>query len=222
MEKPQKNSFRFEKKFVVNSSNYDRLHIELMLNGYSPVYYERRINNLYLDDNCLKAFYENNDGVSERVKNRLRWYGDLFGKNKVTLEKKIKSDISNRKEAFKLGSFELASLGSLHTFLNTIKEELLNRDQMLFRDIFEMQATLLNSYSREYLLSNDGKIRVTIDRDIYSYSPQTEQSEYRNDFIIEFKSSVDDPILNVPILNNISKSSKYCQGMISTNCFLFE
>lgn len=222
MEKPPKSDYRFEKKFVVNNNNYDQFCMEFVANGFTPVYSNRRINNLYIDNITMDSFHDNTAGISNRIKNRFRWYGELFGINKIVLERKIKKDIANKKEIFKLGIHSFHTFDETNSMLNALKEQISSMSNFTLFELIEMQATLINSYSREYFISYDEKTRVTLDSNIFSYSPQTKLAHTRDDFIVEYKSSVNHPIINVPLLSNLVKSSKYCQGLIDTNLFLHE
>jgi hypothetical protein len=53
---------------------------------------------------------DNVEGEKSRVKIRIRWYGELFGKiSKPVLEYKIKKGLAGRKESFPLNDFSLNS-----------------------------------------------------------------------------------------------------------------
>jgi hypothetical protein len=82
---------------------------------------------------------------------------------------------------------------------------------------------LINRYNRKYFLSQDGKVRVTIDNKLVFFdqrfrpAPNIKQSANNPDFFVEFKFDRNDRelasryIQTIPI--RISKSSKYCNGL---------
>ena len=73
---------------------------------FSQIYHPRFVNNLYLDSLSLNSYFCHVNGLKDRVKVRIRWYGDLFGPvDEPVLELKIKRGSLGRKESFPLASF---------------------------------------------------------------------------------------------------------------------
>ena len=91
MEKVVNNKYRFERKIIVDSFSYQDLIYLFKSQGFSELFPERKICNLYLDDLNYSSYFDNVLGNSNRLKHRIRWYGELFGiHDKFTLEQKIK------------------------------------------------------------------------------------------------------------------------------------
>ena len=76
----QNKSYRYERKFIIEQSRLNDLLSSLYSSSYNEKYSERRINNIYYDDYNFSAVSENLDGLSERKKYRVRWYGEIYGK----------------------------------------------------------------------------------------------------------------------------------------------
>ena len=95
---PLKSSnFRNERKFRVYAISYPELLNIVRLNPFlfREIYYQRTVNNIYLDSLELDSFFDNVDGYSKRRKVRVRWYGDdLTEVSSPKLEFKIKYKIN--------------------------------------------------------------------------------------------------------------------------------
>ena len=113
MNKPVLNNYRFEKKFIIperltpSIEEVVKSNSALMKKIFSP----RFINNIYFDNSSFQFFFENIDGVSERMKTRIRWYGNLKGKiKKPVLEFKQKHGLTGSKTSIDLPSFDLKDI----------------------------------------------------------------------------------------------------------------
>jgi len=194
------NNFRFEKKFVVEKVNLNSVLFELKSNGYFKIYPNRIVNSIYFDDKDLSAYYENLEGLSERIKYRFRFYGDqpkkVFGK----FEKKIKS--------------------------NDVNFKLSESHNLLFKDVYNLNfpnepnlfQNIHTKYHRFYFYNRFKKIRCTVDVDLQIINVKNKIAKYFKDIIIEFKCSkkiiVSDVIKNA---NYNTRCSKYCIGIDSHN-----
>ncbi len=216
-EDPQ-SSFRFEKKFVIPIEELDLFIAKIESYGVEPIFHERWINNMYFDTESLTHLNENIEGLSQRKKMRLRWYGDRLGELKLTGEFKIKQEDVNRKHSKKLGKYqrnlEHDILGIMDEALNRWKEK--DEDASPLLDSYK--PVLENRYKRRYYLSPDGSLRITVDT-LMTYknwvtglSATTEENA-----IIEVKSNVESPLVNDQIPYSLSKSSKYVEGLMKTD-----
>ena len=84
MNKPVLNNYRFEKKFIIPERLTHSIEEVVKSNSalMRKIFIPRFINNIYFDNSRFQFFFENMDGVSERMKARIRWYGNLKGKIK--------------------------------------------------------------------------------------------------------------------------------------------
>lgn len=219
-----KNKYRYERKYVV--VNHDATKVESIIKFhpaiFKEIYQERFINNIYFDTLGFKNYNDNVDGCSDRMKVRIRWYGNLFGKIiKPTLEFKIKKGLVGYKESFLLDSYEMKksfSINDIHSILakSKIPEWAKNKFHAL-------HPTLLNRYSRKYYLSSDKNYRVTIDKRLEYYkisSFNNNFSSYSQDLhstTIELKydansdSNANNISAKFPF--RLSKNSKYVNGI---------
>ena len=224
MNKPVLDNYRFERKFIIP----ERLthSIEEVVKSNSAlmriIFPPRFINNIYFDNSRFKFFFENIDGVSERMKTRIRWYGNLKGKiKKPVLEFKQKHGLTGSKTSIDLPSFDLKDIyrpGFLTSLFQNSNLDMRKKDLML-----SLKPSLINRYQRKYFLSFDQKFRVTLDQHLKYYpvsSPEQLSSCGLKDslsMIMELKYS---PIYQLES-NNITqefpfrviKNSKYVRGI---------
>ena len=132
MEKAVNNNFRFEKKILVNSHLYKDLIYLFKSKGFKSLYPSRNICNLYLDDFNFTSYQDNVLGNCNRLKHRIRWYGELFKRvNKLKLEQKIKKGNVGKKNKFEINkSFILDKKYNLNELKKLIKN-LLSHLEML-------------------------------------------------------------------------------------------
>ena len=200
---------RYERKYRIATHSYDRVYHEMMsnLSGFSKVYEDRIINSIYYDDINYSAYNDNLLGIADRVKYRVRWYGEsLSSISNPILEKKIKKGLLGTKEYFDMTDFNLD--------LNAPDINSLVCTNHLYPQV-------VIRYRRTYLESFDRKIRATIDRDL-QYFPLNEGKRYgRVDqdqaIILEVKydqadaDTVLDSVQAIPY--RLTKNSKYVCGM---------
>jgi len=95
--------YRYERKFLANSRSGTPAEIGIKLNPavFSPLYYPRTVNNIYLDSATLRLYFMNLYGATARTKVRIRWYGDLLGLlPSPVLEFKTKHGLLGQKRSF--------------------------------------------------------------------------------------------------------------------------
>jgi len=218
--------YRYERKFFV--SELTSAEIELMVKlhpaSFSEIYQERFINNIYFDSFDMINYFDNIDGLKDRVKVRIRWYGQLFGfVDKPVLEFKIKRGSVGKKESFPLVPFTVDENFQKDTIIDVFKRSKI--PEILILDLDRMEASLLNRYTRKYFESADRSYRITIDSGMEFYQIRA----YNNTFlrkskdltntIIELKYKIEKD-QNVHQISNyfpvrISRSSKYITGIES-------
>lgn len=213
--KPQ-SKYRYERKYNMDVSEYDVLLFSLQKEGMKIHHPPRTINNLYFDTPDLDAYLENVEGLSERNKYRLRWYGERFQEFKPTFEVKMKRDTVNTKQSVKLNPMPFHNLEDVNAVCSSVMEGLSEANPLLYIEMQNKQPTLLNGYQRDYYISIDKVTRLTIDRNMYFYNCQNgqENSPFEQ-MVVEVKY----PAENEPKINfdefklNIGKSSKYVSGL---------
>lgn len=142
-----------------------------------------RIRSMYFDDYNRTAIKENDAGVEERKKIRIRVYDDPKSLIRLEIKNKIKG--KNFKENCTL---------SQDQFHDIIKRELIFEKKFpkalrifyLEMMLHQLEPTIIVEYERSTFIHNIGNIRVTLDRNI-SYST-------------DFESFLDDNIALTPLL----------------------
>lgn len=223
--------WRYERKFVVNNFTFDQVEDFILKNSFlfSEIYNKRQINNIYFDDLQFSAYHQNIEGLSERKKYRLRWYGDIFGEvKKPILEAKIKNSSLGTKHRFNIINFKVERFFDSNAFKDIFLKSNLQDD--IFNEISTQSPALINSYERKYYLSKNKEFRITIDQNLsYFYvSPNVKEVLTKNqqmEIIIEIKyDSCNDNSLK-EITNQfpfrLSRNSKYVQGFSSVNDIIY-
>lgn len=222
--------FRFERKFFIGE--LDRFEVEAIVRAHPALFVERFpqrwVNNIYLDSPGLQNYFDNTAGIADRLKVRIRWYGDLIGAIlQPVLEFKIKRGLLGTKSSFALAPLEVRPGFDDVTLRGCIEASDLApgvRDLVLAQ-----QPALVNRYRRKYLESADGRVRLTLDWDreflridslrktglhVWADSETT---------IVELKYDPDFDWRAAEIANHfpfrLTKSSKYVQGLEATNYF---
>lgn len=161
--------FRHETKFVISAR--DAFSLEHALGrhpaGFSTAFPRRRITNLYLDTHSRRSQHDSLQGVPERFKARIRWYGASMGAvEKPILELKFKRSKLGAKLRFPLRPF---SLGTDFSF-ERIRSEFrgLGCSETLRESLLAVEPALMNSYTRSYYRSLDRAFMFTVDSDLDS------------------------------------------------------
>ena len=218
--------YRYERK--VRTYLYDSWDLVSLVKSNSALFkesYSRRIvNSIYLDTSSHSFVEDNFDGISNRLKPRIRWYGDqeeqiIDG----VLELKQKKNLLGRKKKYAFGSMPL----SRKVFRDKLSRKLnrLCQDNRELQFLLELEASLMTRYVRQYFVSSDRKFRITIDTDIRYWAMSGFGRRLTNPFkdygliILELKydqntSGVDEVIREFPF--RFSRSSKYVTGVILT------
>jgi len=215
--------FRYERKYV--SEFRDSFQVEQSIKmhpaGFSEIFNERYINNVYFDTARLDFFYDNSVGRFDRVKYRIRWYGDLFGEiNNPILELKIKQGPVGIKRSFKLKPFIFDKSFNLKSFNNILANSDLPDEVLLLMK--NLEPSLINRYSRKYYKDFSRNYRITIDKNI-NYMPAFKQNFVNNAVIkednvvveLKYEEKLNNEASN--IANNLPfrlfKNSKYVNGI---------
>lgn len=215
---------RHERKFVIDKLDIKQIATILKLHpaGFSEIYQKRQVNNIYLDSRNLDAFEDNAVGNSNRNKIRIRWYGETFGKiDKPVLEFKSKKGLAGTKSSYDLVPFTLDNTFTRNTLSNVFERSEI--PDLIRQTLTGNVPVLVNNYKRQYYLSFDRKIRITLDADMTYYKI----ADFNNNFIqfhvdrssiileikymIEFEKIAADISSRLPV--RMTKSSKYINGI---------
>jgi len=220
--------YRYERKFLIATLTRDELELIIKLHPalFLPIYHPRFVNNLYFDSPNMRNYFDTVDGLRSRLKVRIRWYGNLFGDiADPVLELKIKEGFLGRKEQFRLSPFSIDE-----SFQPSLTADVFRRSRIpnsLKLDLMCMEATLLNSYRRQYYQSVDRKFRITLDSAIQFYPTEAHGNIFRqrpihaSHLVVELKYSQDQDSRAEFITRHfpfrMSKSSKYTEGILASS-----
>jgi len=215
-------SARNEIKFVGNIKYLPDIMLWIQMNqcSFNNVYDKRNVNSIYFDSLDAICYEDNVTGHSSRTKLRVRWYDD---KPKLRFELKRKRNSFGWKliETF-TPSFDINNV-MIIDLRNLIRKELTIIYQF-YIDIYSEPSVLI-SYDREYFISADDRIRITVDTN-QKFTDLTNGAadihEESDTFVVEFKfdrndyNSVKKMIENFPL--RLSRNSKYINAK---SCFIY-
>jgi len=217
-------NWRYERKFFISYEDKHTVESVVKMHPamFTELYYQRKVNNIYFDTYALTNFFKSVDGQGNRLKVRIRWYGDLYGDiEKPVLELKIKNGLLGAKLSYQLNKFsvdkELSDSVLKEVFEGSdIPEEVKDLMRVL-------NMSLLNSYTRKYYQSQNKAYRITIDTDMKFIEVLPHFNTFSNELndmlntILELKyepltdDDAGDVTKHFPF--RMTKSSKYVTGV---------
>jgi hypothetical protein len=214
---------RFERKFVAAGDQYHHLRwwLRARPDGFSTAYPPRRINNAYFDRGSYQSFDESLSGVSERDKVRYRWYGPHDEPRSGQLEVKRRRNRVGWKLTFPV-ELDLPERPRWSRVLSDISRSVPAAGRYWLAHF--AVPMLINRYQREYFVSADGSLRVTLDAcqqafdQRYSSFVNTRQAVTLDDVVVmEVKCAPDDVDAASEVLSDlpisVSRHSKYCSSL---------
>lgn len=214
---------RYERKFRMErtSEQVQDTIVKSHPRMFSDLYHPRYVNNIYFDTRDRSSFRESVAGDSERLKIRVRWYGDLFGHaESPVLELKRKINMVGLKYTFPLPSFSLKDIT-----LDGMREGFSSAQlpENLLLELRCLDFAVVNRYRRRYYQSADRRFRITLDTELayYPIAPShnafNAMSRDEHAVILELKydSKHDDAARSVTrdLPCRVTKSSKFVDGM---------
>ena len=216
--------YRYERKFFI--SNLTKYEIESLIRlhpaMFSAIFFPRFVNNIYFDSFNMKSYCDSVDGSLNRIKIRIRWYGDLFGDiEKPVLEIKIKNGLLNRKNSYLLKPFSFDKFVDFNSIGDVIKISDIPEDLKL--EMISLEPALLNRYKRKYVQSSDGIYRITVDTNMMFYDINSHNNLFFNkvvdysNTVVELKYNYSNDDCADHIVKyfpfRLTKSSKYVTGI---------
>lgn len=156
---------RYEKKYVISQSQYERLFIDLEEYIVPDAYGSYTICNLYYDTAFYELIQKSIAKPFYKEKLRLRSYGQVGENESVFLEIKKKSDgiVYKRRKQMPL-SVAVKGIQSGKTFESSGQ---IGRELDWFLQRYEVEPKVYIAYDRlAYAGKEDGRLRITFDRRI--------------------------------------------------------
>jgi SPX domain protein involved in polyphosphate accumulation len=220
----QSESLRYERKYLITAYSYKEVEQLIKINKacFSEVFQQRNINNIYFDTLGMNHYYDNVEGASNRLKVRIRWYGETFGTiAHPVLEYKIKKGLLGKKQSYSLNTFLFDHFFDKAQIIKATNGNAIPRQ--LQEELLSLKPVLLNNYTRKYFLSADRKFRVTIDHHLCYFGIRYMQNTFSNKHVdhhttvMELKYDVSHETEAKEIATQfpfaLTKSSKYLQGL---------
>ena len=223
--------WRYERKFAVENMSFREAEISILTNKalFREIYHGRQINNIYFDNIFFSAYHSNIEGLSNRKKYRIRWYGDLFGEViEPILEVKLKKSVLGTKYKYKINNFKVTRKFDTKLLFKVLEKS--DLPENIFYELSTLDPSLLNSYFRSYYISADDNYRITIDQELtyYYIGPGINfilSKNSKKGIILEIKYSVkdDDEIQRITsqFPFRLTRNSKYVQGLSLVNDLIY-
>jgi hypothetical protein len=221
---------RYEIKFVTYEHNYYEIinWINLHELNFKREYNSRFVNNIYFDSYSYNSFRSNIYGDSSRVKLRYRWYEKLQDPSKGSFEIKYKRNLYGWKKKFKVKELNFTDNKNWKSYCSTISKYLPRNERIFFT--FNFNPQIINQYQRDYFVSNDNKLRITVDKkhNIYdqrfsSYPNFNKKTLSQRILVMEFKFDrrerlrINKLMKYIPIRS--SRNSKYVNSIRAVSGF---
>jgi SPX domain protein involved in polyphosphate accumulation len=218
---------RHEIKFVANFYTLPKLLVWIKCNklAFYKEYADREVNNIYFDTYEYFSYASNLSGQSSRQKVRYRWYGDQ-SLDLGQLEIKNKRNNLGWKDTYKVMQKPYKIGDSWRQVIQSISSELPDKAKPILK-LYSFPV-ISNKYSRSYFISQDKKIRITIDTDQKTYDQRYKsfpnfkvKSNLLDTFVLEVKfdkverDRVTDFLTGLPI--RASRHSKYMNSVNSVS-----
>jgi hypothetical protein len=160
---------RYEMKMVCRAEDYGRVKAFLDLDpaGLHTLYPLRRVQSVYLDTPGGEALEDNLAGISHREKVRFRWYGEGAGTVQGRIECKVRENMLGWKHALAIEHPVCVEGADRYDFVEKLRDAA--DPPWRARLAGPLEPVQWISYSREYLGSADGRLRITVDRDLKAF-----------------------------------------------------
>ena len=163
---------RYERKFIAQGHTLAEVLTIVQRHpaAFRQVYPARVVNNVYLDSPALSNYYDHVNGVSNRVKTRVRWYGSTsIELEKPVLEQKLKRGLVGGKSSHPLPAFSLDGARIRACLSDAIRRA--DLPGLLRFSLHHLEPVLFNRYQRYYFLSADRRFRLTVDSELKFSTP---------------------------------------------------
>lgn len=210
---------RYEVKFVADAFQAPIVEGALWEHPAAPksAFPNRVVQSIYFDDHRQRALADNLSGVSKRRKMRLRWYGENCDHVLGHLETKRRESSVGTKEALPLPEAVTVHGATPIELLRDVRRQ--TSDAWRPR-LDGLAVSHWTRYEREYFVTFDGRVRVTLDRRLetadLSDVPRIDariHDRHHDLLIVEVKAAREDVDAAIAFVQHLplrpSKSSKF-------------
>lgn len=217
-------TWRYERKFVISELSQQEIELIIRFHPamFSEIYHPRWVNNIYFDSFGAQNYRDNIEGLRNRVKVRIRWYGSFLEPAKEPmLEFKFKRGILGAKKKFPLSSFFINQKIGERGLNDLIRNSDLPDSVKAY--VSPLVPCLLNRYLRKYYRSWDRHYRITVDSDMKCNTASShfqalfQQDSDKINTVLELKYDSNKDANADTITNHfpfrMTKNSKYVNGI---------
>jgi|APSaa5957512622_1039677.scaffolds.fasta_scaffold25202_2 SPX domain protein involved in polyphosphate accumulation len=214
---------RYDLKMVFDALRLAEVRSWVFAHSYAfrKAFPYRYVNNIYFDTPQWDMLGAHLDGEEKRAKVRYRWHGQTWSPSQGQIELKHKQgNLGYKKQQSLFGGLILDKRN-----WTEIIQQLKDQVDAEFQDLFDVFfPVLVNRYRREYYVSADKTVRITLDykmevfMQIFSSKPNIKHEDIlRNNVVIEIKAeqAYHQKIVNVlaelPLYSQ--QHSKYLNGL---------
>jgi SPX domain protein involved in polyphosphate accumulation len=161
-------NWRYEIKMVFENANRFEVEswVKLHSFAFSSAYPDRQVNNIYFDTFSMDTLNDHIAGAGQRRKFRFRWYGKDLSVAQGHLEIKHKEIVSGWKST----QFIQQNVRLANSNWKDIQAALQTEAKGIFNEMLSVsRPVLINTYQRQYFVSADEDIRLTLDHDMQGY-----------------------------------------------------
>jgi SPX domain protein involved in polyphosphate accumulation len=222
---PNETEMRYEIKYAIpwNEQHGVRAWVRGHGCGFRAAYPARRVNSIYFDSPDFECLQVGLAGMADRCKLRLRWYGATLRPESAVLERKQKHGGVGRKLSRTCqGPFDLPGLRH-----RTLVHRIARNDLGPLAPTLATYClpVLFNHYLREYYVTADGRVRLTLDSALTFYN-QVHSSAFNGRWaepqvevmVVELKAAREDEELVARIANDYAfratAFSKFATGLL--------
>ncbi len=214
---------RYELKMAFEPTWLEQVRswVQIHPSAFTTTYPSRWVNSFYFDTHEMDSYNDHLADVPVRRKLRFRWYGEALGHARGQMEVKNKSEKASWKIIQPVKQdldFESRDWGQI---MNSLRQ---NTTGIVNELLCVARPVVLTVYWRDYYVSADGMVRLTIDSDLHAYEQMFTarpnlwfRQPLEQKLLIELKSEVANASVLADVLAHFPKrsyrNSKYLDSL---------
>lgn len=217
-------STRYELKMAFEPTLVEEVRswVQIHPSAFVTTFPSRWVNSLYFDTADLDSLNDHLADVPLRRKLRFRWYGEILSHARGQMEVKNKSEHAGWKITQAIEhDFDFENMDWFQ-IMNDLRQ---NSGGVVRELLCVARPVVLTVYFREYYVSADGMVRLTIDSDVHAYEQMFTarpnlwfRQPMEQKLLIELKSEVANSSILADVLAHFPKrsyrNSKYLDSLV--------